>query len=103
MNSISENDIEQIAIGYLKTLGYNYVWGPAISPDLSAGASAKAEGEQQERQYNEVVLVKRLRSAIDTLNPNLPTEAKEDARKKALRAESPNQLRASLKTLPSYL
>jgi type I restriction enzyme R subunit len=82
MNSISENDIEQIALGYLKTLGYTYVWGPAISP----------EGEQQERQYNEVVLSNRLRSAIDTLNPNLPAEAKEDALKKVLRAESPNQL-----------
>lgn len=82
MNSISENDIEQIALGYLKTLGYNYVWGPTISP----------EGEQQERQYNEVVLANRLRSAIDTLNPNLPAEAKEDALKKVLRAESPNQL-----------
>jgi type I restriction enzyme R subunit len=92
MAAISENDIEEIALGYLKTLGYNYVWGPAISPDLSAGASAKAEGEQQERQYNEVVLVNRLRSAIDTLNPNLPGEAKEDALKKVLRAESPNQL-----------
>jgi len=82
MNSISENDIEQIALGYLKTLGYNHVWGPTISP----------EGEQQERQYNEVVLANRLRSAIDTLNPNLPAEAKEDALKKVLRAESPNQL-----------
>ncbi len=82
MNSISENDIEQIALGYLKTLGYNYVWGPTISP----------EGEQQERQYNEVVLTSRLRSAIDTLNPNLPAEAKEDALKKVLRAESPNPL-----------
>lgn len=82
VNSISENDIEQIALGYLKTLGYNYVWGPTISP----------EGEQQERQYNEVVLTSRLRSAIDTLNPNLPGEAKEDALKKVLRAESPNQL-----------
>ena len=102
MNSISENDIEQIALGYLKTLGYNYVWGPTISPDLSAGASAKAEGEQPERQYNEVVLANRLRSAIDTLNPNLPAEAKEDALKKVLRAESPNQL-INYETFHKYL
>ena len=87
-NSISENDIEQIALGYLKALGYHYVWGPTIS----AEASEKAEGEQQERQYNEVVLTNRLRSAIDTLNPNLPTEAKEDALKKVLRTDSPNPL-----------
>lgn len=82
MNSISEDEIEKIAIGYLQSLGYSYFLGPTISPD----------GEQQERQYNEVVLTNRLRSAIDTLNPNLPAEAKEDALKKVLRAESPNQL-----------
>ena len=90
MQTISENDIEQIALGYLKTLGYNYVWGPAISPDYSSPSGGGQEGV--ERQYHEVVLTNRLRSAIDTLNPNLPAEAKEDALKKVLRAESPNQL-----------
>lgn len=82
MQTISENDIEQIALGYLQTLGYNYAWGPAISP----------EGEQQERQHNEVVLVNRLRTAIDKLNPTLTAEAKEDALKKVLRTDSPNPL-----------
>ncbi len=82
MNSISENEIEEIAIGYLQGLGYTHVLGPTISPD----------GEQQERQYNEVVLVNRLRSAIHTLNPKLTTEAKEDALKKVLRADSPHPL-----------
>ena len=90
MQTISENDIEQIALGYLKTLGYNYVWGPAISPDYSSPSGGGQEGV--ERQYHEVVFTNRLRSAIDTLNPNLPAEAKEDALKKVLRAESPNQL-----------
>ena len=82
MNSISEDEIEQIAIGHLRGLGYTYVLGPTISPD----------GEYQERQYNEVVLVNRLRTAIDTLNSKLPTEAKEDALKKVLRADSPHPL-----------
>lgn len=82
MNSISENEIEEIAIGYLHGLGYTHVLGPTISPD----------GEQRERQYNEVVLVNRLRKAIDTLNPKITTEAKEDALKKVLRADSPHPL-----------
>jgi type I restriction enzyme, R subunit len=82
MNSISENEIEQIALGYLKTLGYNHVWGPIISP----------EGEQQEREYNEVVLTNRLRAAIETLNPTISNDAKEDALKKVLRTDSPNPL-----------
>lgn len=82
MNSISENEIEQIALGYLNGLGYTHILGPIISPD----------GEQQEREYNEVVLANRLRAAIETLNPNISNDAKEDALKKVLRTDSPNPL-----------
>ena len=45
MNSISENEIEEIAISYLQNMGYTHVSGTGISPD----------GEHPERQYNEVV------------------------------------------------
>lgn len=81
-NSITENEIEEIALGYLQGLGYTYQLGTVISPD----------GEHPERQYNEVVLVTRLRDAIDKLNPNISQDAKEDALKKVLRIESPNAL-----------
>lgn len=81
-NSITENEIEDIAISYLQGLGYTYQLGTVISPD----------GEHPERQYNEVVLVTRLRDAIDKLNPNISLDAKEDALKKVLRTESPNAL-----------
>ena len=81
-NSITENEIEDIAISYLQGLGYTYQLGTVISPD----------GEHPERQYNEVVLVTRLRDAIDKLNPTLSQDAKEDALKKVLRTESPNAL-----------
>lgn len=81
-NSITENDIEQIALSYLQNLGYSYILGPDISPD----------GEHTERQYNEVVLVTRLRDAIDKLNPNITQDAKDDALKKVLRTDSPNAL-----------
>jgi type I restriction enzyme R subunit len=79
MNSISENEIEQIALNYLQNMGYTYILGTDISPD----------GEHPERQYNEVVLVTRLRDAIDKLNPSITQDAKEDALKKVLRADSP--------------
>jgi type I restriction enzyme R subunit len=82
MNSISEDEIEQVALGYLQALGYTLITGPVISPD----------GEYPERQYNEVILVSRLREAIERLNPNIPYEAKEDALKKVLRTESPDVL-----------
>lgn len=81
-NSITENEIEEIALNYLQGLGYTYQLGTVISPD----------GEHPERQYNEVVLVTRLRDAIDKLNPNISQDAKEDALKKVLRTESPNAL-----------
>lgn len=81
-NSITENEIEEIALSYLQGLGYTYQLGTVISPD----------GEHPERQYNEVVLVTRLRDAIDKLNPNISQDAKEDALKKVLRTESPNVL-----------
>lgn len=80
--SITENEIEQIALSYLQNLGYSCILGPDISPD----------GEHTERQYNEVVLVTRLRDAIDKLNPNITQDAKDDALKKVLRTDSPNAL-----------
>ena len=82
MKSLTESDIEQIALSYLQHLGYHYILGTDISPD----------GEKPEREYNEVVLKTRLRNAIDKLNPNLSQDTKEDALKKVLRTESPNLL-----------
>lgn len=81
-NSISENEIEAIALSYLQNLGYSYILGTTLSPD----------GEHPERQYTDVVLATRLRDAIDKLNPTITQDAKEDALKKVLRTESPNAL-----------
>lgn len=81
-NSITENEIEEIALSYLQNLGYSYILGTDISPD----------GEHPERQYTDVVLATRLRDAIDKLNPTITQDAKEDALKKVLRTESPNAL-----------
>ena len=59
MRTITENETESICINYLKDLGYIYLLGPDISP----------EGPSTERLYNEVILVKRLKSAIKDLTP----------------------------------
>ena len=80
MNVITENEIELIALGYLEQLGYTVLHGPDIA----------ADGEHPERTYAEVVLVNRLRDAIDRLNPDIPFEAREEALKKVLRSDSPN-------------
>lgn len=74
-NFITESEIEQIALGILSSdLGYTVVYGPDI-----------AEGDRKERDYTEVVLQQRLKTAIDKFNPTIPEEAKEEAFKKALR------------------
>ncbi len=72
---ITENEIEQIALDILnEDLGYTVLYGPDI-----------AEGDAKERDYNEVVLQQRLKNAIEKINPDIPTDAKEEAFKKALR------------------
>lgn len=91
-NSITESEIEQIALNYLQNLGYSYVLGTDISPD----------GEHPERQYTEVVLATRLSDAIDRLNPDILQNAKDDAFKKVLRSVSPNLL-VNNETFHSYL
>lgn len=74
-NFITESEIEQIALEILSTdLGYTVLYGPDI-----------AEGDRKERDYTEVVLQQRLKTAIDKFNPTIPEEAREEAFKKALR------------------
>ncbi len=80
MAVISENHIEQVVIQELIELGYQYIHGGVISP----------EGSAQERAFNEVVLKQRLQHAIATFNPNVSSEAQEEALRKVLRSDSPN-------------
>lgn len=80
MAVISEDHIEQIFIQEFKDLGYSYVNGADISPD----------GIAQEREFDEVVLRARLEEAVRRINPNVPSEASEEAIKKVLRSESPS-------------
>lgn len=76
MTTIYESEIEQIALDLLRDEnGYDIRFGPDL-----------AEGTGKEREYNEVVLSARLRSAIDRINPNLPAGARDDAFKKVMRS-----------------
>ncbi len=76
MTKLYESEIEQIALDLLHDEnGYELRFGPDL-----------AEGSGKERDHNEVVLSKRLRSAIDRINPNLPAGARADAFKKVMRS-----------------
>ena len=72
---MTEDQLEQEALGWLADVGYSVVYGPDIAPD----------GPKPERDnYRQVLLVGRLRSAIDRLNPAVPAHAREDALKQVL-------------------
>ncbi|MBM3181243.1 MAG: type I restriction endonuclease subunit R [Chloroflexi bacterium] len=74
--SFPESEIEQIALDLLHDQnGYEVRFGPDL-----------AEGGGKERDYNEVVLSKRLHSAIERINPNIPAGARDDAFKKVMRS-----------------
>jgi len=80
MNKISENDIELLAIEQLEKLGYQYIYAPVIAPD----------SENPERgSFEEVLLVARLREAVNRINPSIPVDAREDALKQIQRLNSP--------------
>ena len=68
--------MEGAALDWLAALGWAVVYGPDIAPDAPTAERAV---------YDEVVLQDRLRSALAQLNPDLPGEALDDARRRLTR------------------
>lgn len=80
MNRITESSVEEFAIELLEGLGYKYMAGPDIAPD----------GERAERKsFEDILLLDRLRKAVDAINPTIPSEAREDAIKQIQRLNFP--------------
>jgi type I restriction enzyme R subunit len=81
--TFTESTIEQATIDWLKELGYDYAFGPEIAFD----------GESPERaDYQEPLLLERVRDALARLNPNLPPAAREEAFRKLTRPGKPSLL-----------
>ena len=80
MRTVPESEVEEAAREWLERLGWETANGPTIAPD---GADAERGA------YDEVVLMDRLRDALQRLNPKLPHEALEDAFRKVSRPEGP--------------
>ena len=74
--SLSESTVEAAALDWLASLGWAVVYGPDIARGMPG-----AERED----YGEVVLKGRLRSALVRLNPDLPADALDDARRRLTR------------------
>ncbi len=76
MKPIFESDVEEFVIELLQSQGFDY-----LSPE---------QQEDERRSLGEVVLYDRLKDAIETLNPTIPDEAKEQALRQVLNLPSQN-------------
>jgi len=64
----TESDLENAVLEWLEKLGYSVAFGPDIAFD----------GESPEREsYKDIILLKRLGSAVAKINPNIPQNTRE--------------------------
>ena len=92
MTAFSESEVEDAALEWLESLGWGVADGPSIAPDTS---------NAERSDYSEVVLKHRLRDALDRLNPDLPTEALDDALRRLTRPEG-STLEAAQPRVPPH-
>ena len=78
MVTITESDVENVALEWLKSLGWGLAHGSEIAPD---GPSAERD------DFGQVALEYRLRDALAALNPSVPNSALDDAYRKLTRPE----------------
>ena len=89
-NKLTESQIENLAISLLEKKGYQYFYGPEIAPDAeNYGAGFVRES------FEEVVLVSILKKAIERINPQIPSAAREDALRQVLRIGAPDLISAN--------
>jgi len=93
MGILSESVIEQAALAWLESLGYTILSGMEIAP---------GESQAEREDYGQVVLERRLRQALQRLNPQAPADALEDAFRKLTRPDTPS-LVAGNHTIHRYL
>ncbi|MEI6826372.1 MAG: type I restriction endonuclease subunit R [Desulfuromonadales bacterium] len=83
---MTEDQLEQETLGWLTEAGYSHRYGLDIAPDGSA---------PERSTYNQVLLVARLREAIERLNPFVPPVARIDALQQVLNLDTPVLLAAN--------
>jgi type I restriction enzyme R subunit len=87
--AITEDAVEQSALGWLAGLGWSIAHGPDISPP-----DPKSPGTER-ASYRDVVLAGRLRDAIERLNPHVPPGARHDALRRVLSPNVPGLVSAN--------
>ncbi|MFQ5641093.1 MAG: type I restriction endonuclease subunit R [bacterium] len=81
MSTINENTLEQTSLEWFQSLGWQTAFGPDISPDGLAC---------ERKEYNQVILEGRLRTALENINPNIPPDAIDEAVREITRTDSPS-------------
>lgn len=83
---MTEDQLEQETLAWLADTGYLHRYGLDIAPDGSA---------PERTSYSQVLLVGRLREAINRLNPSVPLVAREDALRQIMNLDTPVLLAAN--------
>jgi len=69
---LTENHLEQATLGWFRALGYQVIFGPDIAPP--------PDGVAPERDnYRQTLLLERLKTRLQTINPTIPAVAINDA------------------------
>jgi type I restriction enzyme R subunit len=81
ITALTESVVEIAALEWFESLGYTILHGPDIAP---------GELFTERTEYSDVVLIKRLRSALERINPNITPDAVDDVIRTATRTETPS-------------
>jgi type I restriction enzyme R subunit len=84
-SQFTESVVEEAALDWLGELGYTILNGPEI-------AAGELAAERDDSGYRDVILERRLRQALQQLNPALPPEALEDAYRRVTRISEPSSV-----------
>ena len=78
---VTEANLEDVILAWFESLGYNIAFGHDISPDGPAC---------ERHDYDQVVLIDRPHTALESTNPNIPADAIDEAVRKITHTESPS-------------
>jgi type I restriction enzyme R subunit len=85
MKNFTESVVEEATLEWLEGLGYTVLHGPEI-------AAGEVAAERDDTGYRDVILERRLRQALERLNPKLPPEALGDAYKRLTVSDEPSMV-----------
>ena len=88
MTHITEDQLEQAALDWFRALGYQVAFGPDIAPP--------PDGVAPERDnYRQTILIERLKTRLQAINPAIPGAAIDDAIRQILAPNLPTVIQVN--------